>query len=84
MNIKTLLAIGIACGLSFDLGAEAPSETNPFYGAPETLVIEEPAPVAGELMCTGNPDDESTECWAQYRAVLVARLRKIQRHGIWT
>lgn len=83
MNMRSLFAIGVACGLSFDLGAEAPSEANVFFGAPETLVIEEPAPVA-EVKCTGNPEDESNECWAQYRAVLVARFRKIHRHGSWT
>ena len=81
---KKLFAIGVACGLSFNLGAEAPSETNVFFGGQDTLVIEEAAPVAGEVMCTGNPDDESTECWAQYRAVLVARYRRTYGHGIKT
>jgi hypothetical protein len=85
MNMKKkLLAIGVACGMSFNLAAEAPGETSVFFGAPETLVVDEPAPVGGEVMCTGNPDNVSTECWAQYKAVQVARLRKIQRHGNWT
>jgi hypothetical protein len=81
---KKLLAIGAACGLSFNLCAEAPGETSIFFGAPETLVIDEAAPVPGEQMCTGNPEDESTECWAAYRAIAVARYRKAVRHGTWT
>ncbi|HLX22869.1 MAG TPA: hypothetical protein VKR38_05935 [Usitatibacter sp.] len=82
---KKLLSIGVvACGLSFNLGAEAPSGVNVFFGAPETLVVAEPAPVDGKYTCTGNPESEATECWAQYQAVLVARLHKAHRHGSWT
>jgi hypothetical protein len=85
MNMKKkLLAIGVACGLSFNLAAEAPGETSVFFGSLESLVVEEPAPVGGEFTCTGNPREESSDCWAQYKAVEVARLRKTQRHGIWT
>ena len=85
MNMKQkVLAISVACGLSFNLAAEAPGESNALFGAPVSLVPEETGPGAGEVMCTGNPDDKSNECWAPYRAVLVAHLRRIQRHGSWT
>ncbi len=81
---KKVLAVGVACGLSFNLAAEAPGESSALYGSPMSLVVEEAGPAAGEVRCTGNPDDTSTECWAAYRAVLVARFRPVQRHGSWT
>jgi hypothetical protein len=86
MNMKNkLFAVAVACGLSFNLAAEAPGESSAFFGSPVTPVIEDAAPNAGEVMCTSsNPDDKSTECWASYRAVLVARFRRVQRHGTWT
>ncbi len=84
MNMKKLLlALGVF-GMSFDLGAEAPGELNVFFGSPETLVMEEAGPAPGEQMCTGNLDNDATECWTSYRAVLVARFRKTHGHGSWT
>jgi len=85
MNMKKkIFAIGVACGLSFNLGAQAPSENNILFGTSETLVVEQAAPVAGETTCTGNPELESTECWSRYRAVLSVHLRKVLVHGKWT
>ncbi len=85
MNKKKLLSIGVvACGLSFNLGAEAPSEVNVLFGAPETLVVDQPEPVGGEYMCTGSLENEATDCWARYQAVLTGRLHKVPRHGSWT
>jgi hypothetical protein len=81
---KKLFAISVACGLSFNLAAEAPGETNILFGAPMSLVIEENGAAAGERMCTGNPSDQSSECWAPYRALVVAHIRRVQRHGSWT
>ena len=73
-----------ALGLSLDLGAEAISENNVFFGNPSSLVIEEAAPVGGEAMCTSRPDVQGAECWASYKAVLTARFRKAPAGGLWT
>jgi len=80
---KTLFVIGMACGLSGNLGAEAPGEVNVLFGARDSLQFQEPGPVAGEMMCTGNPRDESTECGSQYRAVIAAQYRRVAVRGTW-
>jgi len=80
---KTLFAIGMTCGLSCNLGAEAPSEVNVLFGARDSLELQEPGPVAGETMCTGDPRDESTECGSQYRAVISAQYRRVAVRGTW-
>ena len=85
MNLKMkLLAIGAACGLSFNLAAEAPSESNVFFSPTATLVIDEAPGAAQNQTCTGDASDPATECWASYRAVLGATFKKVQRKGTWT
>lgn len=45
MNIKNkLFVISVACGLSFNLAAEAPGESAALFGAPASLVLEEAGP----------------------------------------
>jgi hypothetical protein len=78
---KKVCALGLFL-LSFNLGAEAPSGTSIFFGATQAIDIQEALPVGDEVMCTGNPDDESTDCWASYKAVLTATLRRVHRHGL--
>ena len=68
---KKLFAVSVACGLSFNLAAQAPSETNVLFGAPVSLVIEQSAPAEGDG-------------WASYNAVLMAHFQRVQRHGRWT
>jgi hypothetical protein len=85
---KKIAAIGIACGLSFNLSAEAPSETSIFLRAADGPGVEEVvAPMPGNARCSGNPQAGMAECWAPYRAVLVMRVRNgstaILPRGTW-
>ena len=82
--MKKLLAIGLACALPTGLAAEDPSESDSFLGTTNVLVIEEPAPLARDVLCARAGHD--TECMAFNRAVLTARIQKVstlRERGRW-
>lgn len=74
--MKNLLAIGLACVLPTGLAAEDPPDTAPDPGTVDVLVIQESAPLAGDVAC-GRPATAGGECLAVHRAVLTARIQKV-------
>ena len=75
--MKNLLAIGLACCLPTGLAAEDPAETAPDLGTLSVLVIQESAPIAGDVICSRQGAENSAECMAVHRAVLTARVQKV-------
>jgi hypothetical protein len=85
--MKKLLAIGLACCLMpTALSAEDPAETTLDLGSVGVLVIEEGAPIAGDVLCN-RPGSEKAiaDCMAVHRAVLTARVQKVsaRERGRW-
>jgi hypothetical protein len=85
MAMKKLLAIGLACWLPTGLSAEDPAESEANLGTVSVLVIEESAPLAKDVVCTGGARSGSGECMAVHRAVLTARVQKVsaRERGRW-
>ena len=83
--MKKLLAIGLACCLPTGLSAEDPAEPEANLGTVSVLVIEESAPLAKDVVCTGGSRQASGECMAVHRAVLTARVQKVsaRERGRW-
>jgi hypothetical protein len=77
MAMKNLLAIGLACLLPTGLAAEDPEQTAPDLGTVGVLVIEDSAPIAGDVICSRHGAEKSAECMAVHRAVLTARIQKV-------
>jgi len=78
MAMKNLLAIGLACCLlPTGLAAEDPEQTAPDVGTVNVLVIEDSAPIAGDVICNRHGAEKSAECMAVHRAVLTARVQKV-------
>jgi len=83
--MKKLLAIGLACCcLPTGLSAEDPAEQEANLGTVSVLVIEESAPLAKDVVCTGG-SKATGECMAIHRAVLTARVQKVsaRERGRW-
>jgi len=51
MAMKNFLAIGLACCIPLGLAAEDPSVSEDFLGSVNVLVIDEPAPLARDVLC---------------------------------
>jgi hypothetical protein len=86
MAMKKLLAIGLTCCcLPTGLSAEDPGESEANLGTVSVLVIEESAPLAKDVVCTGGARSGSGECMAVHRAVLTARVQKVsaRERGRW-
>ena len=84
--MKKLLAIGLACCLPVGLAAEDPSESPLDLGTIGMLVIEESAPIAGDVLCKRpGTDKAAADCMAVHRAVLTARVQKVsaRERGRW-
>ena len=87
--MKKLIAIGLACTLPLGLAAEDPNESAAFLGTVNVLVMDEPAPLARDVLCTRAPgakSAEATECMVLNRAVLTARIEKVsalRERGRW-
>ena len=83
--MKKLLAIGLACWLPTGLSAEDPADPELDLGTVSVLVIEESAPIAKDVVCTGGGHLASGECMAVHRAVLTARMQKVsaRERGRW-
>lgn len=75
--MKNLLAIGLACCLPTGLAAEDPPQSSPELGTVSVLVIEESAPIAGDVLCNRGAGKSGGECMAVHRAVLTARVQKV-------
>jgi hypothetical protein len=84
MAMKKLLAIGLACWLPTGLSAEDPADPEAKLGTVSILVIEESAPLAKDVVCTGGAKGGG-ECMAIHRAVLTARVQKVsaRERGRW-
>ena len=84
--MKKLLAIGLACWLPTALSAEDPAESPLDLGTVGVLVIEDSAPIAGDVLCN-RPGSEkaAADCMAVHRAVLTARVQKVsaRERGRW-
>jgi len=84
MAMKNFLAIGLACCIPLGLAAEDPSVSEDFLGSVNVLVIDEPAPLARDVLCARAGD--KAECMTFSRAVLTARLQKVsalRERGRW-
>jgi hypothetical protein len=84
--MKNLLLISLAVLLPTGLAAEDPNDASVLLGTTDTLVIEESAPVAKDVLCSRNPADRATECMAVHRAVLTAHTQKVstlRQRGRW-
>ena len=83
--MKKLLAIGLACWLPTALSAEDPAEMQPNLGTISVLVIEDSAPIAGDVICSHQGAEKSADCMAVHRAVLTARVQKVsaQERNRW-
>jgi hypothetical protein len=78
MAMKKMLALGLACCLPTGLSAEDPAKPEfAALGTVSVLVIEEPTPAAGDVLCTRGKDGASADCMAVHRAVLTARVKKV-------
>ena len=84
--MKKLLAIGLACCLPTAIVAEDPADSPLEVGSVGVLVIEESAPIAGDVLCN-RPGSEkaAADCMAVHRAVLTARVQKVsaREHARW-
>jgi hypothetical protein len=85
---KLLVAIGLACCLPTGLAAEDPSnDAEAALGTMNVLVLEESAPLAKDVLCTGGSGEKAAaECMAAHRAVLTARVQKVsvlRERGRW-
>ena len=84
--MKNFLAIGLACCLlPTGLAAEDPAQAAPELGTVSVLVIEDSAPVAGDVICSRHGAEKSAECVAVHRAVLTARVQKVsaRERSLW-
>jgi hypothetical protein len=84
--MKKLLAIGLACCLPTGLSAEDPAESPLDLGTIGVLVIEESAPIAGDVLCNrAGSEKAAADCMAVHRAVLTARVQKVsaRERGRW-
>ena len=84
--MKNFLAIGLACCLlPTGLAAEDPAQTAPELGTVNVLVIEDSAPVAGDVICSRHGAEKSAECVAVHRALLTARVQKVsaRERSLW-
>ena len=84
--MKNFLAIGLACCLlPTGLAAEDPEQTAPELGTVNVLVIEDSAPVPGDVICSRHGAEKSAECMAVHRAVLTARVQKVsaRERSLW-
>ena len=84
--MKNFLAIGLACCLlPTGLAAEDPAQAAPELGTVSVLVIEDSAPVAGDVICSRHGTEKSAECVAVHRAVLTARVQKVsaRERSLW-
>lgn len=84
--MKNFLAIGLACCLlPTGLAAEDPAQAAPELGTVNVLVIEDSAPVAGDVICSRHGAEKSAECVAVHRAVLTARVQKVsaRERSLW-
>ena len=86
--MKKLLAIGLACCLPTGLSAEDPApEAEAALGTVSVMVIEDSAPLARDVVCTGGATERSAaDCMAVHRAVLTARTQKVsvlRERGRW-
>jgi hypothetical protein len=84
--MNKLLAVGLACCLPTGLAAEDPAEPDFLQATVNVLVMEDPAALAKDVMCTrGANETDATECMAVHRAVLTARMQKVslRERGRW-
>jgi hypothetical protein len=84
--MKKLLAIGLACCLlPTGLGAVDPEQTAPDLGTVNVLVMDDSAPLAGDVICSRHGAEKSAECMAVHRAVLTARVQKVsaRERSLW-